>query len=742
MLNQVGWEPWTGYLEKPFSMSKFKNIRTYFVVSAILLTVAFLVVRQLSLQVHGEQLTHQAEQRLSVYQDALLAHIERFKHLPYVLSLDPRISDVLRVTELEPMIQTQVSELLDQISESAGADELFVLDTKGEVILSSNHLDDTSFIGHSYSFRPYFRQAMNGTTGYYYAVGATTGKAGFFISAPILRGGAIVGVVVCKVSLADLQQSWQQSGEQVWLADEKGIVFLAYQPQWHYQALAPLTQEQLQELAETRQYGTSSYPIIPSANEPTAQFKTLELAQEATLVFAQPVPGFPWQLNWLIHAETLWFSVYRTSFMVCGALLVMLLVLVIYLERQHKQQAEKVYLTLLEQSEAHKNAIVEQTDAGLITLNHEFHITFINPKAKTLFGLPAYGLRNLPKPEQLIDLWQPRVQGIVETQGLRADGTRFPCLYSIQQVSSQRLDEYLVTLHDISDLKNAELALLKVNEELELRVEQRTQELKEAQEALLQTKKLVALGRMSAAIAHEINQPLAAMSSFVASSLLLLKKMDTERVVKNLHKIDGLILRLARISSQLRSFAGGQQRTYQPVLVRNIFDYAVELMQERIQREGVEVVVSVAPKLRVVGHTIMLEQIFVNLLNNALDAVVQEDTPTIQIAASELATDQPEVLLSVVDNGHGMDEEQLAHIFDPFFTSKEVGEGLGLGLSISYSMVTDMNGNIEVKSVPGEGSRFELTLPGVVNAPSESHSLAPQQDPIKDQKENQGEPIK
>ncbi|MFC0710031.1 sensor histidine kinase [Azorhizophilus paspali] len=257
--------------------------------------------------------------------------------------------------------------------------------------------------------------------------------------------------------------------------------------------------------------------------------------------------------------------------------------------------------------------------------------------------------------------------------------------------------------------KNRRL-LLRRRAELERLVEERTAALRKAQDELVQAAKMAALGQMSAALAHEINQPLTAMRMQLGSLQLLLAKNDSAAMRTCLERIDGLLTRMAALTGHLKTFArdtpGGLRER---LALDAVVDHALLLLEARIRQDAVQVLRLRAPRAWVEGNAIRFEQVLVNLLHNALDAMVGQARRELRIA---LHRDGSDWLLSVADSGGGIAAEHLSRVFEPFFTTKPVGEGLGLGLAVSYGIVRESGGQMEVGNT-GDGAQFVIRLPAV-----------------------------
>ena len=245
-------------------------------------------------------------------------------------------------------------------------------------------------------------------------------------------------------------------------------------------------------------------------------------------------------------------------------------------------------------------------------------------------------------------------------------------------------------------------------QELKRLVEERTRELHTAQEGLVQSAKLAALGQMSAALAHEINQPLTTQRMQLETLRLLLDHGRHDEARQALEPLEQMLSRMAALTGHLKTFARNSPGGLRERLdLATVVDQALHLLDTRIRAEGVEVALYLARPAWVRGDAIRLEQVLINLLRNAIDAMADKRYKRLEI---RIEADDAQWRLSVLDSGGGILDCDLDRVFDPFFTTKPVGEGLGLGLAISYGIVIDAGGRLQVENLPG-GARFSLTLP-------------------------------
>ncbi len=250
---------------------------------------------------------------------------------------------------------------------------------------------------------------------------------------------------------------------------------------------------------------------------------------------------------------------------------------------------------------------------------------------------------------------------------------------------------------------------------LERQVAERTADLTQAnadlrrmQADLVQAGKLAALGRMSAALSHEINQPLAAVRNYADSAGLLIERGDLDRARENVGLILGLIDRMAAIARHLRNVARKPNEPLKVVDIGTVVQDALVIAQARLTSAGAEVILDIPPDLPpVLGGPVRLQQVVVNVLSNAADAMQDSADRRMHLSAHMV---EDEVTIAIRDHGPGVAPAIADRIFDPFFSTKQVGAGLGLGLSISYNIMKDFGGDLRVTNHPEGGAVFSLIL--------------------------------
>lgn len=553
------------------------------------------------------QLTATGRSRLTLYGTALHSELEKTRNIPLILARDPQLIDFLAAPEggAGNARADAIDHRLQGLSEALEESAIYLLDTHGNTLAASNWAEGAgSFVGQNFAFRPYFLSAMEGREGGYFAQGTTSNLPGHYIAMPVRRDGRIVGVVVVKTMMDDLEQGWSGGGERVLVTDRNGIVFLTNVPRWRFASLAPLDPETRRRIQASRQYGDA--PLAPLGLTPGASLVSLD-GQAYVMVSHPLADGEGWTLHVLLDVASVQASARDLGFLVAAGFILAFLIFGFFV---HRARLVRRYTRELELR-------VEERTAALVDSNH-------------------------------------RLEGEV--------------------VERRRAEE----------------------------------ELTSKQEELVQATKLAALGQMSAGMAHEVNQPLAAIRSFADNAVTLLALGRPEQVRDNLAEIAGLTERMARITGQLKLFSRKSTGLVEPVALGAAVDGALSLLDGRLRAEGVDVAwISPADDLKVWGDDVRLQQVLINLFRNALDAMRKTPSPRLELG---LTVDDQSVCLQVRDNGPGIPGEALAHLFEPFFSTKPAGEGMGLGLSISEGIVRGMGGQLTAATVDGGGAVFSLHL--------------------------------
>jgi C4-dicarboxylate-specific signal transduction histidine kinase len=297
----------------------------------------------------------------------------------------------------------------------------------------------------------------------------------------------------------------------------------------------------------------------------------------------------------------------------------------------------------------------------------------------------------------------------------RLDNSRRALLHILQDSHESNLrlgDSRKAMIHIMGDLR-----------ETTQEMERREHELREKQEQLVQAGKLATLGELTTGVAHELNNPLNNIGLYVGNVIdrIRLGEVGTEPLMGDLEKAMAQVRKATQIISHLRTFGRAARVSIELVDVDDVIERSLLLVHEQLRLRGIEVELELCPdELLVLANPIQLEQVFINLLTNARDALADSRRKTIRIVSSR---DEERIRIAFSDTGPGIPRELQQRIFDPFFTTKEVGTGTGLGLSITYSILKEYGGEISVTSQPGKGTTFVIELPFADEEPPEEPLL-------------------
>ena len=365
------------------------------------------------------------------------------------------------------------------------------------------------------------------------------------------------------------------------------------------------------------------------------------------------------------------------------------------LYQEQKERAEE--LALLKEF---NESIVESINVGILTVEAGGCVTACNSALEQMLGLR----RDEATGHLVEDLF---AEDFAETLrlALGEQGWNLAELRNIYKLhTATRNGRTLILNIALAPLKRADEAVhggvLVVLEDVTGRVR--------LEEQLQQREKLSSIGLLAAGVAHEINTPLTGVSSYTQMLLGMLAETDPKHAL--LQKIHRQTDRATGIVNNLLNFSRtGGATDFAEVNLARVLDDTLQLLEPQLRQNRVEIAREYAADLpRVYGNAGKLQQVFTNLLLNARDAIPDGGRITLRAVASD---DRDALTVEVEDNGIGIAPENVARIYDPFFTTKGVGRGTGLGLAVSYGIVQEHSGHIAVESVPGRGTTFRIFLP-------------------------------
>jgi len=688
--------------------------------------------------------THENQRKSQVFGQSLSASINQFEYLPDLLG-----KDVLVLKQLieKTTNHEELSNKLKYITNRSGADHIFLLDAQGTVVASSNFDlgENLSFYGRNYSFRPYFTEAKNlRLRQFYFAKGVTTGIAGFFISSPIMDeySGEVIGVVVVKLELSHWEEAWRQSTDNIIVADNNGVVILSSDPEWIYSSIGEIPLEAQQEIIQNKQFPNELHEPIYSKSTPLyfigggkSIFWKMDNANHLVSAYAMQDTG--WTLYHLEKHSRLYkaFLLVLTTLCSLGVICYMLM-----RERTNKKDMRQKARELEAQRRAQLQLLIDNIHIGVLVFDEEGNILSTNEHANHLLlgnkdindkqpikvtelididikaeDFDNYLLQDISTPAYHETFALNKSRAVEKNTSNKNDRPKIPVMFSVGKVEVESGEGYLMTVIDITSRKVVENELLQLNESLEEKVDQRTKELKDTQSALMQKNKVVALGNMAATIVHELSQPLAAINSSTAAIQAKLEARNWSGLGESAARLKPLSNKMNNVVKLLKYFSYADQHTNEAFDMVELVNETVEVIKDSLNEKGVTISMSLPHNdLMVRGNRVKIDLAISNILKNAIEAAEQNDKPHIAIS-TEITKDNM-LVLYVEDNGEGVGEHIMGQLFNPYFTTKEVGKGMGLGLSITYEIVQQYGGTIGATNTEN-GAKFSLSLP-IVSADS------------------------
>jgi two-component system, NtrC family, C4-dicarboxylate transport sensor histidine kinase DctB len=562
---------------------------------------------------------------LNLVVENLRGELAKFQYQPRLLAFDPAFERALSNDASQADV-TGANEQLVRFNDISGAAATFLLDRSGRTVAASDWQSENSFLGRSFSFRPYFHAAMQGSLGRDFAVEPDTGERSYYFAHPIRVQSKIVGAVVIKIAIDRLEPSWLSSDQKILVVDGDGVVFLSTHPDWRFRSLAPLSTPARNRLILSRRYGARDIPSLPVTER-----------QQNDLVSIRDTP---------------WTN-----------------------DRIRNNGPTTTYLT---QSR-------EMNEAGwrVLILSDTRSVT---RQANTWSAIVAFMM----------------VSVLLLAANIYQRRRRYAERMALQETVKEQLEVQVA--QRTTDLTEANTQL---RSEIAERHKTETQ-LRQTQAELVQATKLAALGQISAGLSHELNQPLAAIRSYSDNARTYLDRDQVEPARSNLKGISELTARMGRIIKNLRTYAREEPAMLRPISVTEAVTEALGLLDARIKSEKVSVS-AVLPDIDpiVMGGAVRLQQVLVNLISNALDAMQHSPTKDLHLSVE---TGGENVTITVHDSGPGIVDDEIDKLFDPFFSTKEVGEGMGLGLSITFGIIKQFGGEIAAENHPDGGAVFTVKL--------------------------------
>jgi two-component system C4-dicarboxylate transport sensor histidine kinase DctB len=578
-----------------------------------------------------------AVHRVDIYETALESELARYTYLPPLLNLNPDVVSFLRKPD-DAVLANKVDRYLAAVNQEAHSNTLHIMDVQGNTLASSNWDEPDSFVGMNFRYRPYFQQALEKGSGWFYGLGAATKKAGYFYAERIYADGKVVGIAAVKISLDKIERIWRHAGDTAMISDAYGVIFLTTCDSWRFKSLDVLSSDVRAKIIALHQYDA------PGA------LQAIGLVRQGPEGDSANIGAFARDANLGPHPPA--------------------------------------FLT-----------------SRFLLLSR--------PMSSTGWTIST-----------MSDIRPAEIAALNVALGVGM-GMTLVAVFAMYLLQRRRIIEQELAAKENLHRMNAELerkvtrrtgALSRINKTLKVEIAERRRAeavLKSTLQELVQAGKMAALGQMSASITHELNQPLAALRTLSSNALMFMQRRELDEAQENLRVICDLTERLGKITSQLKRFARKSSSCLDRVLIRSAISNAIFLLDGRIRKGNVELLrIEPHADLYGIAEQNRLEQVLINLIGNALDAMAEADSEhgaRTHVLTISVHCEADHVSIYVRDTGTGISDRVRAHLFEPFFTTKDQGEGLGLGLTISASIIQEFGGTLAAHN-RSDGAEFIVKL--------------------------------
>jgi len=689
---------------------------------------------------------HEIESRTAALQSALRMQVAalrglagQYVALPPVVAHQPEVRALLAAPQ-DAALRGRVNGYFEDVARRTGAAAIYVMDVHGTTLAASNWRTPESFIDQNYSQRPYFTLARNGGTGLFYGVGMTTGKPGLFIAEPIAEasrdGERVDGVVAVKVTFDSLAASWAGAPEPLLLRDAHGIGFLSSYGEWLYHLTRPLAPDEDVWLRSSEAYGHGMHAAALQWSREielrTGAYRVrTQVAGQSRryLALDERLPEYGWTMT----VMTDWSEVLqaRNQARAIAALSTALLLLAgLYWrlrerrfaeQRQTRQELERRVddrTRELSQAHAFRHAMGESLVVGMRARDLEGRIIYVN---RALCRMTGYAPDELLGQRPPYPYWHPDdLDKHWEDSNASLDGRAAPDGFESRIRHKDGHDVvtrvYTAPLIEADGVQRGWMSSV-----IDITDQKRSEERQRAQEAQLQRAvRLAGLGEMASTLAHELNQPLMALSNFATAARALAPQgrsqtQAEELLASSLAGVEQQALRASeivkRIRSMVRSGRGVSEEFSAADLLATVLDWLrpeIAARQARVEHAPLDAL----PPL--CADRVLAEQLLLNLLLNALQALEGQPRERRRIDVTA-GLDAGRMAWTIADHGPGIAATHAEQLFSPFFTTKATG--LGLGLKVCRSIVESHGGVLEWRERAGGGAVFTFSLPLARPAP-------------------------
>ncbi len=615
----------------------------------------------------------------------------------------------------DEIVLAEANYILDHFQDSLEASVVYLMDQKGQTIASSNRDDPNSFVGKNYSFRPYFQQAAHGSPAVYMALGVTSNKRGVYYSHPVYGNSPSrpIGVVVVKASVETIEQEFfdpviHAPGMITFITGPHGVVFMSDHKELLYQVLWKIADEDLIETAKSKQFGTG--PWEWAGFESKGKDHVVDKSGDEYLLFRKKIESLPgWSVVHLSNLDVISKSISDPIIRTIGytilalCVLIGLSVLVLYnLAKADIVKRLQAEAALRESEEKYRSMMEAMTDAAYIC-SHDFRVEYMNPAMIKRIGHDATG----EACHQAINALEEKCPWCVHYKVQKGE-------HAVTEIVSPKDNRtYSVSNSPIHHLDGT-ISKLTIHRDLT--------ELKKMEEELLKARKLESIGLLAGGMAHDFNNLLSIIMGNISMLQDDLKPED--QIAQFLNDAQEASRRARELTRQLITFSKGGAPVKQ---AGSIKDLLKEITSFIPADSNVKCEFLIPPDLNPVEFDKgQMQHAFKNLIINAAESMPESGLIKVRAENLILKSESKEkslalaageyVKISIQDHGVGICSENLALIFDPYFSTKEMGtqKGMGMGLATTYSIIKKHSGHIIVESEVDVGTTVAIYLPAYV----------------------------
>ncbi|MEN8222839.1 MAG: response regulator [Acidobacteriota bacterium] len=665
----------------------------------IVLNIIVLVIIVFSFRVN---LIQNEEDIHSALNETLLRNVNEF--YKNKIEVIRSISSIKQVVEIcsgsFPPDNALFTTNFNSIKKIVGASLLYLMDPSGLVIGSSNYEKSKTLLGKNYKFRPYFKQALQGDNSFYVAVGVTTGERGMYFGFPVRKNGEVVGVIVIKFNLTNIDYIIQKTGLNGGFVSSDGIIFSSSDKDWLFGMTRKLSEERLKKIKDSRQlgiYDVRKFEYDISANRVKFSGKNcfvkrskLDIPGWGIFTFYFPVMN----LNYI--PPIILFSLF---------LIIESLILNTFVNLKQKRASD----LSLRESRARFQYLFESSMDSILILDGERNIIDVNPVTASRFGYTKEELKgekfsilfhedSIADCEKQMRIVEMELRNRFEFHGKKKDNSELHVDSSMVYLRGETMENsaFFITCNDITERKEAEVLLKNAKEEAENANKSKSEFL--------------------ANMSHEIRTPMTAILGFselLETTELKGKQGEYINVIKN--SGESLLYLIDEILDFSKIEAG------KVIIERKNFELGKLLGEIRettkiwIKEKNVELIINTGKNIPqyLCGDPERLRQILRNLLNNAVKFTEQGEI-SLNIELRKELDPWVSLNFTVSDTGIGISRDNTDKLFKSFSQIDSAlsrkYEGTGLGLAITSKLVEMMGGKLEVKSELNKGTTFAFSV--------------------------------